>query len=288
MSTFGKIKDLTGQTFGFWYVQSFAGRQRTKTGTKIYWKCICKCGKTKLVLGCSLISGKSKSCSCYKKSGFLKKQHPNTLFTFKCGHIAMLPHKNKRTEEVNWSKKSKGWTCRICKNAKNRAEYNTPLFFKRKSRTYNLSIETYQLLQQLSCACGKEFNSENRPFVDHDHRCCSSVKSCGKCVRGLLCRTCNMVLGLYKEDMNLLPRHLQEYLTSYKIMRRPGALKLGILSAEEAAHLLVLAANLKNDKDGTKYLNYCEELIRNKLSDKAEKERLIYLYQHQAQEINKN
>ncbi len=36
--------------------------------------------------------------------------------------------------------------------------------------------------------------------VDHDHACCPGNKSCGKCVRGLLCSSCNTALGLFKDD----------------------------------------------------------------------------------------
>lgn len=36
--------------------------------------------------------------------------------------------------------------------------------------------------------------------VDHDHKCCPGKKSCGKCVRALLCGNCNTALGLLKED----------------------------------------------------------------------------------------
>lgn len=36
--------------------------------------------------------------------------------------------------------------------------------------------------------------------VDHDHACCNSPTSCGKCVRGLLCTTDNKWLGHIRDD----------------------------------------------------------------------------------------
>lgn len=45
--------------------------------------------------------------------------------------------------------------------------------------------------------------------LDHDHACCpqgkSKASSCGKCVRGWLCRTCNIGLGMLQEN----PRKIQ-------------------------------------------------------------------------------
>lgn len=41
-------------------------------------------------------------------------------------------------------------------------------------------------------ACGRQADRMN---VDHDHSCCSGKTSCGQCVRGLLCSTCNFALG---------------------------------------------------------------------------------------------
>lgn len=46
--------------------------------------------------------------------------------------------------------------------------------------------------------------------VDHDHSCCwkgkhpGTKKSCGDCVRGWLCRGCNMSLGAMKDDIKKL------------------------------------------------------------------------------------
>ena len=41
--------------------------------------------------------------------------------------------------------------------------------------------------------------------IDHDHNCCPGyLKSCGKCIRGLLCSNYNTAIGLLRDDVLLL------------------------------------------------------------------------------------
>lgn len=47
--------------------------------------------------------------------------------------------------------------------------------------------------------------------IDHDHSCCPGGRSCGKCVRGILCHHCNTALGLVKDSEEIL-NNLIKYL----------------------------------------------------------------------------
>ena len=65
----GKIKDISGQTFGKLTVISCAGKL---DGKNYYWNCKCECGNEKAILGTSLRSGNTKSCGCGKYDGLKK------------------------------------------------------------------------------------------------------------------------------------------------------------------------------------------------------------------------
>lgn len=44
--------------------------------------------------------------------------------------------------------------------------------------------------------------------VDHDHSCCAGYKSCGACVRGILCGPCNRGLGHFEKFRELAEQYL--------------------------------------------------------------------------------
>lgn len=66
----GKMKDITGQTFGKLTVIDCAGK--IKNDGTYYWNCQCECGNTAVVKGTYLRNGNTKSCGCEKYSGLQK------------------------------------------------------------------------------------------------------------------------------------------------------------------------------------------------------------------------
>jgi hypothetical protein len=102
--------------------------------------------------------------------------------------------------------------CSTDENMQNRRAYRsvhphqqTPESRKKSARkarlaSYGLTQEQFdRMLKAQGYACGmchEPFEDGQRVHVDHDHACCREKnRSCGKCVRGLLCHVCNIALG---------------------------------------------------------------------------------------------
>lgn len=84
-------------------------------------------------------------------------------------------------------------------------------------RRYLLSVDEYdEMLEAQGGVCAICETSvpggHGRFHVDHDHTCCPGVRTCGKCIRALLCSTCNVMLGAARENVTTLARAIT-YLT---------------------------------------------------------------------------
>lgn len=116
------------------------------------------------------------------------------------------------TKENTYRDKRNARHCKTC-NRENQRKY-------RPVAKYGLTSELMQQKldeQNGKCAiCQREF-SEYLPYsVDHDHKCCSGEYTCGKCVRSLLCRRCNSLIGMVDDRIDILQNAIEYIRTTNK------------------------------------------------------------------------
>ncbi len=95
----------------------------------------------------------------------------------------------------------------------------------RLARLFGLSAQAYRTLldaQEGKCAVcrepERERDSQGRVktlAVDHDHACCPGKGSCGRCVRALLCGSCNKAIGGFQDDSARM-RAAADYVDRYR------------------------------------------------------------------------
>lgn len=93
-------------------------------------------------------------------------------------------------------------------------------------KRYGLTPERFQAMleaQDYACTmCHEPFGEDQRIAIDHDHACCPDNKrSCGRCVRALLCLRCNFIVG-YVEQYSELVRDYLQSLPQMPSMKSPG------------------------------------------------------------------
>jgi hypothetical protein len=65
---------------------------------------------------------------------------------------------------------------------------------------YRMTRDDYNAMwERQGRACQLCRATVGRFVVDHDHSCCPGMRSCGKCVRGILCQSCNVRIGIIEE-----------------------------------------------------------------------------------------
>lgn len=102
------------------------------------------------------------------------------------------------TENTYTNPQGRRW-CRTCARANSVIQH---------AKQFGLTPEVIQELrdtQNNQCAiCKRDFDGPRVMHIDHDHACCPSSKSCGRCVRALLCSQCNQGLGSFRDSITIL------------------------------------------------------------------------------------
>lgn len=126
---------------------------------------------------------------------------------------------SKSTAEFNKLSSSKDGlkdVCRLCQKS-----YNNKYLLSGKKRNSELKakygvprevLDKMYVVQEGKCAiCGEfktEYNKRGGLYIDHCHQT--------NIVRGLLCNSCNVVIGMAKEDTSILLKAI-EYLVKRKV-----------------------------------------------------------------------
>jgi hypothetical protein len=115
-----------------------------------------------------------------------------------------------KARTTRWRKENPEWYKAYCEKNKEKLRANG------RQYEYSITPEEYeQKKQEQDGKCAICRQEAELLVVDHSHSCCeprrsrAKYKTCGKCNRGLLCRSCNTAIGLLKESEEIFLNAIQ-------------------------------------------------------------------------------
>lgn len=132
--------------------------------------------------------------SCYKKNMALRRSlvsHKEPL-----AKTCSICQKIVSIEEFHKNSASAGGRLTFCK----KCSYKKNLKIKYKISNIEELLSSVGNKCEI---CESEFDYLTRnttPNIDHDHSCCPTDYTCGNCVRGVLCISCNNAIGLLRDS----------------------------------------------------------------------------------------
>lgn len=138
-----------------------------------------------------------------------------------CAHEYYLSYRTLKLKKID------KYQCRMCELHLDPSDFGKTTTYCRSCmrkignrhnlKRLGLSVEQYIALERaqngLCAICKNPEGQKKRLSIDHDHACCPGQDACGKCVRGLLCSRCNKMLGMAKDDINVLQQAI-DYLNN--------------------------------------------------------------------------
>lgn len=123
-----------------------------------------------------------------------------------CGELKEL----KEFYALNRNKDNKDTRCKSCISARQKVIYNetrdlVKIRARNIKRRYNLTVEEYDKMMLAGCAV---CNTLKDLAMDHDHNCCPGKETCGKCIRGVLCKKHNFADGAF-DTIEQIEKYLQ-------------------------------------------------------------------------------
>lgn len=172
---------------------------------KSFFLCRCDCGRKLEVCGSSLKNGSIKSCGCSRKKDKKAKCHKNKPHWAK--ELCQSCY-NKLYAKENGRKMRPIGTCKRCDKTKRIASVGlcqTCYCIVRKEKIKEPILAS----QEHKCAVkGCTTDTSNYKLsdwqLDHNHTCCKAENWCERCIRGVLCRTCNISLGRVHDSVTWL------------------------------------------------------------------------------------
>jgi uncharacterized protein YciI len=154
-----------------------------------------------------------------KASETLKRNYAEGRMTLTGAALqaTLAPKKSEAERKARKLETQQGWRAT---HPEKRDEY----YAKYHPGRRGITTEKYQEMLEKQggvCAICKRPESGKRLAIDHDHSCCPDLidsharMTCGKCVRGLLCETCNRGLGLFYDSTETLQAAIT-YLNGYQ------------------------------------------------------------------------